>query len=148
MSLTTPGLTYRLVVGYSGSLRGEHALQHAARLVANRAEAGLIVTYITSPARVALLSGGIPAAVGPLLRQEAAIATRVAARAESLLSGYMVEWQFVHKYGNVAAVLCSVADEAKSAGIVVGRPRALWQRFGGSVPARLARSANHKIFVA
>jgi nucleotide-binding universal stress UspA family protein len=148
VSLTTPGLTYRLVVGYSGSLRSDHALQHAARLVANRSEAGLIVAYITSPARVALLSGGMPAAVGPLLQQEAAIAIRVAAQAESSLSGYIVEWQFVHKYGNVADLLRSIADEAESAGIVVGRPRALWQRFGGSVPARLARSANQEIFVA
>ena len=146
MSLMPPGVTCHLVVGYSGSVRSERALHHAAWLAGNRSE--LIVAYVTSLAQVALLSGGTPGAVGLLLRQEADIAIHLAARAESQLRGCMAEWQFLHKCGNVVDELCAIADSVDSAGIIVGRPRGLRQRVGSSVPARLAWSANRQIFVA
>jgi nucleotide-binding universal stress UspA family protein len=148
MSLMPQQAACHLVVGYSESPRGEQALHHAVRLAGNRSDIRLIVTYVTSLAQVTLLSGGMPEAVGPLMRQEADMAIHLAARAESQLRGYMVEWRFLHKCGNVVDELCAIANGVNSAGIVVGRPRAVRRRVGGSVPARLARSASQQIFVA
>jgi hypothetical protein len=136
------------VVGYDGTTGGEQALHHAIKLARNRSDVRLIVTYITSLARMTLLSAGMPGAIDQLLRQEKDIAIRLAKRAESQLDGSLVEWRFLHKCGDVVRELCTTADSLDSAGIVVGQSRALLYRVGGSVPARLARSSGQRIFIA
>lgn len=106
------------------------------------------MTYVTSLARITLLSAGMPGAIDQLLRHEQDIAIRLAKRAESQLYGNLVEWQFLHKCGDVVRELCATADSLNNAGIVVGQSRALLYKVGGSVPARLARSPGQRIFIA
>ena len=143
----TDVMPHYLVVGYDGLAGGDQALHHATMLAEDWSDTRLLVAYVTPIARIALLSGGMPEAVAPLLSQEVEIAARLSKRVASQLQDCTVEWRFLHKLGNVADELGALADTVAGVGIVVGQPRTLLHRIGGSVPARLGRSASRRIFV-
>ena len=143
----TDVIPHYLVVGYDGLAGGDQALHHATILAKDWPDTRLLVAYVTPIARIALSSGGMPEAVAPLLSQEVEIAACLEKRVASQLRDCTVEWQFLHKLGNVADELRALADTVAGVGIVVGQPRTLLHRIVGSVPARLGRSASQRIFV-
>jgi Universal stress protein family len=137
-----------LVVGYNGVTGGDQALHHATMLAEAWLGTELLVVYVTSLVQAVWLSGGMPASIGPLLYQEIEVAGRLAKLAEFQLRDSEVEWEFLHRFGNVVGELRAIADGVNAVGIVVGQPRLLLHKIGGSVPARLGRSASQHIFLA
>jgi hypothetical protein len=140
-------MPHYLVVGYDGLAGGDQALHHATVLAEDWSDTRLLVTYVTPIARIAMFSGGMPEAVALLLSQEVETAAGLSKRVASQLQDCTVDWRFLHKMGDVADELGALADTFAGVGIVVGQPRTLLRRIGGSVPARLGRSASRRIFV-